>query len=123
MKLRGTCSRRKVREVRETEDAQAERRIELVVAVMLDERAGLEQVAAARLREVVLPAHDVLAQPQVRRALRAEARHAADVDRAHAVAAGHEHRQRLARVGFDVLADARAAVAEARGVHGLADSA
>ena len=88
---------------------------------MLDERSGLEQVAAARLRDVILPAHDVLPQTQVGRALRPETRHAADVDRAHAVAARHEHRQRLARVGLHVLADARAAVADARGVHGLAE--
>ena len=68
------------------------------------------------MHEIVLHAEHVLDEPQVGRALRAEALQPADVDVADRGAAGHERRQRLRGVRLDVLADARAAEADPRGV-------
>ena len=92
---------------------EAERRVDHVVLVVLGQRAGLEHVPAARVDEIALRAEHVLHQPQVAGALRPEAPQAADVDVAHAVARGDEDRQRRRGVGLDVLADARAAEADA----------
>ncbi len=50
---------------------------------MLGEHAGLDQMAAARMRNVVLRAVHVLAEQQVGRGLRPEPREATDVDGAH----------------------------------------
>src|SRR5439155_16162331 len=62
--------------------------------------------SAARLGDVVLTAEHVLHEPEIRRALRPEALHAADIDVAHQVAPRDEWRERRREIRLDVLADA-----------------
>ena len=97
-------------------DAVAEGRVDHVVLIALGERAGLDEVPAAAVDEVVLAAEDVLHETQVARRLRAEARDAADVYVAGDAAPRHELRERAREVRLDVLPDARAAEVEAERV-------
>ena len=104
-------------EIAESEDAEAEGRVHHVVDVTLGHPAGLDQVPPRRVGEPVFGADDVLLQAEVGRGLGAEAAgNAPDVDAADEPAAGHEGGERRLEVGFHVLAHARAAPPQARGV-------
>ena len=95
-------------------DAVGERRVHHVVLIVLGQQARLQQMRAARVRQRIFAAEDVLHEPQRTGRLRPEASlEAADVDAAGFVAAGNERRERSGSIRFDVLSDARAAEADA----------
>ena len=105
-------------EVGEGVDAAAEGRVVLVGLVALDQDAGLERVPPAGVEEVAVEGEDVLPDRHVGGDLRPEPRDAPDVDRPERLPPGHEGRERLGRVGLDLLADPRARVAEPEGPEG-----
>ena len=97
-------------------DAQAEGRVYHVVLVVLDQASRLHHVLSAHVHEIVLEAEHVLHQADVDRALRPEPLETTNVDVTHDRPAGHEGPERLRCVGLDLLANPRAAEAEADSV-------